>query len=285
MRAFESSPLPCPHFWNEDGLHLVVCGQGSLLAAICTSGFLSRESSNRGALVVANFGLAGSRQEDWSIGESLMINHSSGESSSRAFFPERLIRHPWPESRCHSVSQTANLTNSSPMKQKCVYDMEAFAIATATESYLSSSQLVIGKFVSDHLQDDELCDWRSIADRVQDDFQFACMSFLKLVQSHHDILRNDPRRKKAQQTEAWWSQTLESLTSELTITVTQQRLLKKRLQAYALGCQALSELEAKRGELKRLVLAEKGETKSERNQILEKVLQRLATPPLFSPVR
>jgi hypothetical protein len=232
-------------------------------------------------VVIANFGCAGVKAGLGPLGSPWLINKLVHESTGAAIYPERLIAHSWPEQSCLTVEKPAVLA-TFPEVGSTLFDMEAFAVFSAAQRYVSTSQMVAGKVVSDHLSDDRVIDWEHMVTQLEQPYREACHTFKELLESHRDCLHGGPRRARAEQARHWWETTLAALGSAVPLTVSQSRQLEGRLRAFALGSDNRQEMEAKSEELEDLVKRYSGESKIEHRAIHAQILERLLTPPLFS---
>jgi hypothetical protein len=283
-------PFPFPLHSDSEGFFLLICGQGIVRAATATAAFLSHSDTHERSLVVANFGVAGSRPGGWPLGQPLMLHKVVEQASASTIFPERLLRHDWPESACFSVIRPADahLERDLASPSACggvenpVFDMEAFGVCAAGEQYLSTSQLVLGKFVSDHIDMTDTPCWKELTARIRPSYSEAALEFLRFVQSHHDHLRTESRRVKANHCSAWVTETVSGISSRIKITVSQTRALESRLRAHALAAPDQTTLHDLERDLWCLLHdVEPGPEKLQNKKTLKRLMERLLTPSIF----
>ncbi len=280
-------PFPC--YSDSLGVHLIVSGQGLIRSATATAAFLSHTETRSQPLLIANFGTAGAHREQWDIGQGLILNKVSDRCSGGSLFPDRLLRHDWPEAPCLTVSRPADLGQIQPEVSnrehlRRVYDMEAYGIGAAAEQYVTTSQILLGKYVSDHLNLGAPTDWKKMAERIANGYSEAALEFLQMAQAHQQHLRSDPKRSLVRLSSEWVETTLAEVSSALTLTVSQSRNLEARLRAHALASrdhETLLPLDDGFWELLKSV--EKDSSKQQNKRHLLKLLEHLGVPSLFEP--
>lgn len=225
--------LPFPLYQKHE-VALLLTGSGALEAATAVSLWLSHFLRNLGVshgaglqappLVVANFGTAGADARAYEIGQTLLIHRVQNEQGP-SLYPERLV--PWhgAEGECRTVARP----QTEPDERARLYDMEAFAVAQATATFLSTSHLVVGKCVSDHLG--EPLDWKRLAQRCDPAYREGASRFLQHARTHARALEEDVRRLRSVEISEQTRALLEEAQTRLPLTVTQQRELTQYLKA------------------------------------------------------
>ncbi len=227
MRACQTPHFPFATFHNEQKCFLILTGQGYLRTAAAVSAFLSHHASD--IQMVGNFGVAGAAPGDWSVGQPLLLNKVLDKSTGKSYFPERQLASPWPEtwSDCRPTPVKAvPVGRKSPLLPPPVYDMESAAVFGTVEQYLSTSQLLLGKVVSDNLLEAEPS---QIQKTLLKPYEEACQIFWDLLLKKGRLLTTEPRRKTAGLAATLTERLLEDLQSRLPLTVNQARELKSRL--------------------------------------------------------
>ena len=281
LRLAELKPVPhspVKLFCDQTGeIWLLICGQGPMRASTCTAVALTSLAEGSESLVVANFGFAAAEAERHELQSTVLANKVTDQNSGDNIYPERTLRSPWNEAEIVTVGKPI----SAPVAEisQAVYDMEAAAILSASELFLSTSQMIVGKFVSDHL-DGSIPNWAELRDQHAKAYEGACEEFLRFTMAQQELLRSEPRRKAASAAEEWASLQAERISSKLGLSVTQTRQVKQTLRALALSNSPNGSLQAVEDEILYL-LDEFGETeqKHDRQRALEKV-QQLALAPL-----
>lgn len=215
---------------------MLVTGSGPA-AAMATAIWLSHRLRELGlatgaglhapALVVANFGTAGAYPGTWEIGETVLANRIR-EGRGESLYPERLVRWSGPEGECRSVPAPQRERWPDDEGQP-LFDMEAFAVAEVTATYLSLAHCVTGKCVSDHIG--EPLDWKSLASRCQAAYHEGALRFLRHARDHLAALETDSRRQRSLELTEQVATLLEQARQALPLTVTQERELARHLRA------------------------------------------------------
>lgn len=278
LKPLATLGLPLQVYGDEAGeLWLLVCGQGGLRAGAATAALLAHLSYGSETLVVANFGFAAAHQRHHSLQSLVLGNKVTDANSGDSIFPERILKTNWAEAEIVTVGKPL----SEPLNDdaKALYDMEVAAILAATELFLSTSQMVVGKFVSDHLGGG-LPEWSELRKKHQQAYSRACSDFFFLAQNHQRHLSSEPRRSRARTAEQWWSSQAQRLSTYLQLSVTQTREIEKTLRSLALSKAPEGSLQEVEDEIS-FLLDECGsvEQKHERRRALEKVRQ-LALHPI-----
>ena len=225
--------LPFP-LYQQAEINLLLTGSGAVKAGTAVSLWLSHYLRDLGLahgagllappLVVANFGTAGADARAYEIGQTLLV-HRVQDELGPSLYPERLV--PWDgvEGECRTVARPRTKSDEKAR----LYDMEAFAISEATATFLSTSHLVVGKCVSDHLG--EPLDWKALAQRCQNAYRQGALRFLQHAQTHARTLEEDGRRLRSVEIAEQTCALLEEALARLPLTVTQQRELTQYLKA------------------------------------------------------
>lgn len=180
------------------------------------------------AVVVANFGTAGAYPDNQPVGQTVLISRVR-DGRGESHYPERLLRWPGEEGECRTVPSPQVEVLEDDRGQP-LFDMEAFGVAEATSLFLSSSHLLVGKCVCDHVGADSL-DWKTLAERCQQDYERGAALFLDHARAHLEALRVDPRRQKGLAIAGAVNACLEAA-AELALTVSQRRELAQHLRAH-----------------------------------------------------
>ena len=284
LRAAAVDYLPFPLYQGGDST-LLLTGTGRARASLAVGVWLShrlrdlRTASGSGLhappLLVANFGTAGARQSDWPIGQTLLI-HRVRDGEGESHYPERLVVWPGEETECRTVGSPET---GAPADQRGrpVFDMEAFGVAEAVTTFLSSSHLVVGKCVSDHLGIDALGDWKALASRCEKSYQEGAACFLEHARDHLAALMGDQRRQRSRQLKTAVEDLLALACEALPLTVAQQRELTQAVRARLAACQTEAEhgqeVERVKGLLAGLTAADKNEGKKALALLLEAIRQ------------
>lgn len=227
MSAYQAPQFPFPVFRNEQGSFLILSGQGYLRTAAAVSAFLSHHGNDVQA--VGNFGVAGAAPGDWSVGQPVLLNKVVDHSTGKSYFPERQLPSPWAEtwSDCRPTPLTSVLDREkSALLPPPVYDMESAPFFGTVEQYLSTSQLLLGKVVSDNLVD---ADPQEIRKTLREPYEDACEVFWDLLLKKGRLIARDPRREAACRSGTLTEELLEELKKRLPLTVNQERDLRARL--------------------------------------------------------
>jgi hypothetical protein len=243
VQSLELNALTLPHLpfavYQGEDVTLLRTGKGCLSAAMAVSAWLAQALGQlqplgggglqAPPLLVANFGIAGAQSRDWPIGETVVIHRVRDGHEGESHYPERLVTWSGQETECHTVSQV-QLQTAEHWSSRPVFDMEAFGVAEAVTRYLSSSHLVIGKCVSDHLGE-QMAAWRSLAARCEEPYREGAARFLQHARRHLRLLAGDSRREHAQRMAEALESLLEQARNALSLTVTQQRELSQAWRA------------------------------------------------------
>lgn len=284
LRAAAVDYLPFPLYQAGDST-LLLTGTGRARAGLAVGAWLSHRlrdlqaASGSGlhapSLLVANFGTAGACIEDWPVGQTLLI-HRVRDGEGESHYPERLVAWSGEETECRTVGTPATEPPTNH-RGRPVFDMEAFGVAEAVTTFLSSSHLVVGKCVSDHLGIDALGDWKALASRCERGYQEGAACFLQHARDHLAALVGDQRRQRSRQIKTATEELLALAREALHLTVAQQRELAQAVRARL----AASQTEAEHGQeverVKRLLAgltaADKNEGKKSLALLLEAIRQ------------
>lgn len=245
----DSFPFPC---YVNGEVALLLTGSGPRRAAIAVAGWLGRRLVHQPGsglaappLVVANFGTAGAYEKRWKVGQTAVIakvRDGMGES----LYPERLVAWSGPEAECRTVATPQREILTEDGARRPLFDMEAFGVAEAVTTFLSSSHLVIGKCVLDEIgPDGDTLDVAALTARCQDDYESGALAFLEHAQRHRALLAGDPRREKTERVPGAVERYLQALRTKLPLTVSQQRELARAVSGQLAACGGAEELEGK----------------------------------------
>lgn len=286
IEALELKRQDRPHSpyqeYQAPGVTLILSGSGSFAAGQATAAILARLFSEHGwksgagllapSILVANFGTAGA--QEWRPGQTLMVHRILDPTGQLSIYPERHLRSAWSEAECQTLLQPAVSPDSL---RKRLVDMEAYGVATACTSYLSTSHLLVGKFVLDHPQPDP--DWRELTRQQAEPYTQAAREFLDFAGQHLEFLQRDPRRQKALQADQWSRQCLATLEQKFSFSLTQRRQLRQNLRAAATSFDGETEFQRAEAQLQDLLSQSEGGTKHA-NRLIVQQLQTLLAPAL-----
>lgn len=190
-------------------------------------------------LVVANFGTAGAYPNSWSPGQSLLI-HRIVSPAGVSIFPEMALRWTAEEAECRTVLEPQRTVVESDLARdrRPVFDMEAYGVAEATQRFLSTSHLLVAKYVLDLVGTEDLIDWRGLAAEHASGYAQECLKFLQFAKDLQGFLADDARRQKTLDARLWSQDRLKEILEVLPLTVTQQREVTSALMTRA--CRPLS---------------------------------------------
>ena len=127
--------------YSNENIKLIITGIGGDLALMATTFLLTKFPPTSNAILV-NLGITGSIHP---IGEALLAHTISSDRSGHSYYPDMRLTHPFREVVLHTVD--------TPIEEAGNYeavDMEAFYVYKAALAFLSSSQIMIFKVVSDN---------------------------------------------------------------------------------------------------------------------------------------
>lgn len=125
---------------------LLLTGSGAMNAAMGTALMLHHYPD----LPLVNFGFAGSgTEEDHTIGQIFRINKIEDHCSSRSFYPELILKSPFPEWQLITVSQPK--TSMANQQAPFLFDMEASGFFSAVYRFGHLNRAHCFKMVSDFL--------------------------------------------------------------------------------------------------------------------------------------
>jgi hypothetical protein len=139
LQATEARPYKL--FSNEQGLNLIVCGNGKLAAASATAWLAGRQHPQP-APAWLNIGICGHGVA--ALGSGLLVNKISDASSGASFYPS-----PW----AGDQPSTALITVDQPegdYPEACAYDMEAAAFWPLASKIAGIDLVHCFKIVSDN---------------------------------------------------------------------------------------------------------------------------------------
>lgn len=252
---------------------LFLTGQGPLRAAAAVASVLSFYPSDQ-TRVIGNFGTAGAPPGGLQVGQAVLINRVRDQASGSSFYPDRLLVSPWPETTCLSLHQAG--VNPEPME--AVVDMELAGIASAAALFVSTSQLVFGKLISDHLGS-EPPDWKAMFAAIAEPYRLACKEFLELLRAQRELLASNPRHGRFELAVVRTQNAMKLLGERFT--VTQSRQLEIALKALSLSTEeeqwtlALSRLE-------KLLAGSPTISKPQRADLFDRLLGSLQASGSFS---
>lgn len=215
---------------------LALCGIGSLRAAITTSALLAHCPTESENFLIANFGLAGAESGLWKLGQSLLIHRVTEESSGRSCYPERGVRTEWSEAPLYTVDEPAwgRDKKSQRVTPPPLFDMEGYGFCVAAERFLNSSQIVVGKVVSDYVDAQKPPIWDQLVQAVETDYRVKALEFLDILRRQAAYLAEDPRSQNLRSILPWVEELNQTLSATLRLTVHQGRELRTALKAFAL---------------------------------------------------
>lgn len=278
MVAVSGLLLPFEIYRNDEGWLLAVSGSGPFRACTATAALLANCPTGSHGFVLANFGIAGAEPESWEMGQGLLINRVQDESSGRRYYPERSIRSSWKEAPLVTVGQPASgrKDRTPPPLSPPLYDMEGYGVCAAAESFVSNSQVILGKVVSDYVDAENLPDWKVLASRLEALYRARVQEFLDILRSQHAFLSSEPRVRRAREAAEWAERFAEPAVHKLSLTVNQTRQLSATLQAFALA-NSPAQREAARKSANELLESYDGKDKRSRARALERLLSLLQT--------
>ncbi len=225
---------------DDAGIYLILTGTGlgaSGMAVACwLSHFLRDGRAEEGGglmtppLVVANFGTAGAYPKTWSPGQSLLI-HRVVSPAGTSIYPEMALRWNGEEAECRTVTQPQKdiLESDRLRDRRPVFDMEAYGVAEATQRFLSTSHLCLGKYVLDIVGSEDLDDWRGLASEHSSNYALESLKFLSFARHLQTFIADDGRRQKTLAARLWSQDRLKEILEVLPLTVTQQREVSSAL--------------------------------------------------------
>lgn len=230
-------------------------------------------------LVVANFGTAGAYPETWSPGSSLLI-HRVVSPAGFSIFPEMALRWAGGETECRTVdrAQATIIEDDCVHGRRPVFDMEAYGVAEATQTFLSTSHLLVGKYVLDIIGDDGSGDWRALTSEHAENYALECLKFLDFAGRLQSFLADDERRCKTVEAQSWSRERLSEVLGVLPLTVTQQRELTATLMVKACEPASGETLSDSEDQIKDCLTGAAPTTKKEVKARLSGLLDRLRRP-------
>ena len=240
MRPLERPGLPFQCFqgvYDDVSIELLLTGSGRSRAAIAVSGWLSQELASRPGtgllappLTVANFGTAGAYHGDWSVGQTLLAFRLRNGLSGESIYPERFVSWPHQETECRTVD-TPMREVAAKESVRPLFDMEAFGVAQAVTSYLSSSHLVVGKCVLDTIgpEGDQDLDFVALRQRCETAYREGAQHFLEHTLEHQRFLDRDLRRQRSTEIASLTEEFVAQTQPSLGLTVSQSRELAQEL--------------------------------------------------------
>jgi len=147
--------------------------------------------------VVLNIGICGA-SEAYAVGLGVLAHSVHDPLTSKTIYPHLRYEHPFEEVALTMVFEPQTRQNYT------VVDMESFAVCKVALQYVSTSQLVVCKVVSDHFSKDipskeKVYDW---IEAMQEDTLSLCESMLGVkddsVKKVHEKLSETLQLTKAQ---------------------------------------------------------------------------------------
>jgi len=252
---------------------LFLTGQGPLRAAAAVASVLALYPSDQ-TRVIGNFGTAGAFPDGPPVGQAVLINRVQDQASGSSYYPDRLLLSPWPETTCLTLHRAGH----QPESMEAVVDMELAGIASAATLFVSSSQLVFGKLVSDHLGS-EPPDWKEMFAAITEPYSLACKEFVELLRAQRELLVGNPRHRRIERAVERTQNAMKLLGERFT--VTQSRQLEIALKALSLSTEeeqwarALSSLEE-------LLAGSPTISKPQRAELFDRLLGSLQASGSFS---
>jgi hypothetical protein len=141
LRAHASGPF---NAYEGESIVLVVTGTGSARAAAATGWAMARFPDIRQAV---NIGFAGAMPEVAELHTWHLVNRIRDRSSGHLLLPDILWKHPFPEAALLTVPRIVD----EPLDWTGLVDMEGSGFFEAARHFLGPDQIVLLKWVSDHL--------------------------------------------------------------------------------------------------------------------------------------
>lgn len=133
-------------FKNED-VTLIVTGTDSVSCSAAVTYMLTFYSIKDDDLFF-NIGICGAVSHEIKKGTIILINKIVSHDSGKAFYPEILIKHPFPEG---SIETFSRVVSSLDSVHEDFIDMEAYGASKAASVFLPLQNIYILKIVSDYL--------------------------------------------------------------------------------------------------------------------------------------
>ena len=153
---------------------LLVTGIGRLTAAVKVARALQLPRL-AGVNSVINIGICGCSDISIALGTVFIANKIEEDSTTRAFFPDMLIRHPFEEATLVTVD-SPKIRGPQEPPERVLYDMEASGVFQAAAEFITSDRLHFIKIVSDHLLGDKLS--KDLIKDLTEDSQNIVLKFL-----------------------------------------------------------------------------------------------------------
>ncbi|MGI6707275.1 MAG: hypothetical protein ACOX6S_13940 [Clostridia bacterium] len=201
---------------------LIISGIGKIRSAAAVSHLLSLKPPARDSLFV-NIGICGAKNREIAIGQSILIHKLLDHDTGRAFYPDILWKHPFPEDTLETFSHAVHNDQIQQVRGKLV-DMEGTGFFEAASLFLGPHQIQLIKIVSDHLEGKPLN--REIIEGLM---ERAADPICSHIQSIHGSFR--PFRDVLEADEL---ELLESIGCNLRLTATQRSDLLKNARLYKL---------------------------------------------------
>lgn len=264
--------FPFPVYQSEDGWVLCLCGIGATLACIATSSILAHCPTDSGRFLAANFGLAGADPGRWGVGTPLLVHRITDQPSGRSSYPERGVRSEWAEAALVTVPKP--VWGRAESSKARLYDMEAFGFTAAAERFVTTSQLAVGKVVSDFVTAEAPPNWESITENLKPAYRRSALEFIGILRAQSDFLGSERRALAVEEVTPWLEELQAALSAKLRLTVHQARELHTALRAFGL-LHSRQERETRRRELLSEVAGYEGTSKAERAAAHRDLLNRL----------
>jgi len=264
IKAWNAKPLreqPCAErfqVFSANNTYIATTGIGKVRAAIAASTLLSSlfpgTFQGDAPPLVVNIGIAGSTDQELSIGALTYINKVRDVTTNTRFYPDILVKHNLPESQLDTYDHPV----SAPPAGAVTVDMEGSGIIQAVTTLSSPSSMCIVKVISDHCTG----------------IRITPEEAASLIAQHRDTLHRlihtisttlpEPARLSAKD-----RLLLESAASHATLSLSQRIELLRRVAAlHARGVLWSAQIES--------LLATPIATKEERNTAYNKLLQALS---------
>ncbi len=199
--------------YTGNDIVLAVSGTGKMKSAITTAAILGRMGDRSNVLSV-NIGICGASAKIQK-GELLLVNKITDTGTGRVYYPDIVLKHDITEMELSTFDKPVLDGNDNI---EGLVDMEAAGFWEASNAFLSPSQILIFKIVSDHMNGEFITKGevsKLISKKVMKIAGLLGSWNTMLKDMHQDLITNSERVL------------LSTLSNTLQLTVTQQRQLEK----------------------------------------------------------